>query len=197
MRSASGRSLSTSFIEWTEKSVSPASKARSSSLVHKALPPISASGRSWIAVAAGLDGQDAHIALPPSHAPPRAPPRPCAPAPAPAATRAFQGSVDGPCLAPSRHARRRAKGSSHGADPRPRIVVRRQRGRAGDERPAHPRPGGGRPDRGAPAVRRGRPRNRRARPCRNPARPDPPGAGRSRHRHRRASTRSPRPPAPG
>ena len=43
-----GRSLSTSFIEWTEQSVSPASKARSSSLVHSALPPTSASGRSWM-----------------------------------------------------------------------------------------------------------------------------------------------------
>src|SRR6476646_3212613 len=44
---SSGRTLSTSFIEWTQKSTSPASRARSSSLVHNALPPISASGRSW------------------------------------------------------------------------------------------------------------------------------------------------------
>ena len=43
-----GRSLSTSFIEWTQKSTSPSISARSSSLVHSALPPISASGLSWI-----------------------------------------------------------------------------------------------------------------------------------------------------
>src|SRR3954470_6180211 len=44
---SSGRMLSTSFIEWTQKSTSPSSSARSSSLVHSALPPISANGRSW------------------------------------------------------------------------------------------------------------------------------------------------------
>ena len=48
MTSATGRSLSTSFNEWTEAWVVPASSARSSSLVHRALPPISASGRSWM-----------------------------------------------------------------------------------------------------------------------------------------------------
>src|SRR4029079_12146541 len=32
---------------WTQKSTSPSIRARSSSLVHSALPPISASGRSW------------------------------------------------------------------------------------------------------------------------------------------------------
>src|SRR6478609_726160 len=42
-----GRALSTSFIEWTQKSTSSARRARSSSFVHSALPPISASGRSW------------------------------------------------------------------------------------------------------------------------------------------------------
>ena len=42
-----GRTLSTSFIEWTQKSSSAAISAWSSSLVHSALPPISASGRSW------------------------------------------------------------------------------------------------------------------------------------------------------
>src|SRR4029079_8405915 len=41
-----GRTLSTSFIEWTQKSTSSASSARSSSLVHSALPPMSARGRS-------------------------------------------------------------------------------------------------------------------------------------------------------
>ena len=87
-----GRSLSTSFIEWTEKSVSPASSARSSSLVHSALPPISASGRSCDPVAAGRDRDDRDIARRSSDARPRAPRRPCAPAPAPAASRAFRGS---------------------------------------------------------------------------------------------------------
>jgi hypothetical protein len=41
-----GRIVSTSFIEWTAQSISPSSSARSSSLVHSALPPISASARS-------------------------------------------------------------------------------------------------------------------------------------------------------
>ena len=46
--SSAGRIVSTSFIEWTDRSVRPSSRPRSSSLVHSALPPISASGRSWI-----------------------------------------------------------------------------------------------------------------------------------------------------
>ena len=44
----SGRIVSTSFIEWTERSVRPSARQASSSLVHSALPPTSASGRSWI-----------------------------------------------------------------------------------------------------------------------------------------------------
>ena len=43
---ASGRIVSTSFIEWTAASIWFASSARSISLVHSALPPISASARS-------------------------------------------------------------------------------------------------------------------------------------------------------
>ena len=83
------------------------------------------------------------------------------------------------------------------SDPRPRILVRRQRRRAGHQRPADPRPGGRRPERGAPALWRRRPGDRRARPCRDPARPDPPGARRSRAVASTRSTRSPRPPGPG
>ena len=43
----SGRTVSTSFIECTAMSMVESISARSSSLVHKALPPISASGRLW------------------------------------------------------------------------------------------------------------------------------------------------------
>ena len=46
LTSSAGRSVSTSFIEWTEALVLPASRAWSSSLVHSALPPASANGRS-------------------------------------------------------------------------------------------------------------------------------------------------------
>ncbi len=43
MAMSAGRIVSTSFIECTAQSISPDSNARSSSLVHSALPPISAS----------------------------------------------------------------------------------------------------------------------------------------------------------
>src|SRR3954468_18598527 len=47
MRNESGRTVSTSFIEWTDMSVRRSRKQASSSRVHSALPPSSASGRSW------------------------------------------------------------------------------------------------------------------------------------------------------
>src|SRR5439155_1392221 len=43
--SCGGRIVSTSFIEWTDRSVRCSPRRRSSSLVHSALPPTSASGR--------------------------------------------------------------------------------------------------------------------------------------------------------
>ena len=46
MVSQSGRSVSTSFIECTDASIRPSRSQPSSSLVHSALPPISAKGRS-------------------------------------------------------------------------------------------------------------------------------------------------------
>ncbi len=48
MSTPGGRTVSTSFIEWTAMSVCPARSEASSSLVHSALPPTSASGRSRI-----------------------------------------------------------------------------------------------------------------------------------------------------
>ena len=49
MASSGGRIVSTSFIEWTARSIRPSIRAESSSLVHSALPPISEIGlsRSW------------------------------------------------------------------------------------------------------------------------------------------------------
>ena len=58
MAIADGRCVSTSFIEWTAQSISPPSSARSSSLVQSALPPISASGRSWTASPGRPDHHD-------------------------------------------------------------------------------------------------------------------------------------------
>src|SRR3546814_9279287 len=46
MTISSGRMVSTSFMLWTAKSITPSARARSSSLVQSALPPMSASGRS-------------------------------------------------------------------------------------------------------------------------------------------------------
>ncbi len=48
MISSGGRMVSTSLSEWTAASISPSANHWSSSRVHSALPPISASGRSWI-----------------------------------------------------------------------------------------------------------------------------------------------------
>ena len=43
-----GSSVGMSFMECTARSISPASRASSSSLVNRPLPPASASGRSWM-----------------------------------------------------------------------------------------------------------------------------------------------------
>ena len=46
--SPAGSSVGMSFMECTARSISPASRASSSSLVNRPLPPASASGRSWM-----------------------------------------------------------------------------------------------------------------------------------------------------
>ena len=186
MTSVSGRIVSTSFIEWTERSVRPSASARSSSLVQSALPPSSASGRSWIRSPEVVIGTIS-VSTPLGR----------------------QRLGDHPRLGERerRAAGADAKGAVHSAlvldawaggreagdepDPRHRIELRRDRGGAGDLRPAHSRPPAGRAGGRAPPVRRRRPRDRGARACRDPAGADRGGAGRGegrtgrRGRHRR------------